>query len=345
MTSPLGDQTTVVNSLDLVEPLLMKGLVSKECLEHARKVAALFPINTVSFFGFETRLADEQNLSTDCALNFTPLGAELLSRGQLGYESETWKKVWHFYQCWANSHTEPFADAPATWLEFDSGPQEPTPNLLFGYWPDDSKTNRPWPWMQETIFPMLFGGNYGSNLHDCVEHCFQALPEGTGDFQIGLMLARPIQALRLCVFDIPINKVPAYLQSIHWQGNIPTLEKYLAAFAPYCDFVGLHLDIASQVLPHIGIEPNFKAGSWARQPHLEKRWHGLFEQLANANLLSDSKHAALLDWVGHQHVQYTDQPSLLLRGLSHLKVVMSAEGVGMAKAYFGIANSAATLPE
>ena len=334
----VATKTTVADALALVQPLLPSELMAPNCLSHAHKVASLLPLDAVSFFGFETRLAEGQNLSTDCALNLSASGAELMTSGNVGHGSDAWKKVTDFYRLWAQTHSDPFADASATWLEFDSNPQQPEPNLMFGYWPNEEKCDRPWQWMQDKLFPALFLGDYSEPLKKAVQTCYDALPASVGDFQFGLMLARPIQAIRLCIFDLPTEEMIPYLRRIGWQGDFKSLEKYLEAFAPYADFIGLHLDIAGPVLPHIGIEPNFKSGSWSRQPHREPRWHGLFDQLKRFDLMCDAKHKALLDWGGHQQVQYGATAGLLLRGLSHTKVVLAPDGSAIAKAYFGIAH-------
>lgn len=334
----LFETGTLEAALDQVEPFLPEELMSRQSFDHTRRVACLFPADAASFFGFECRLGAGLSEGTDCALNLTPEGAKALSRDRIGLKSELWGRIGQFYRRWGETHVKPFADAPSTWLEFDASAREPAPNLLFGYWPDNAKTRRPWSWMQDTVFPELFNGNYSAPLRDSLDRCFGERPAGTGDFQIGLMLSRPVQAVRLCVFDIPMEELPGYLDRIDWGGDRARLLHIIEAFRPYCDFVGLHFDVAARVFPHIGIEPNFRAGSWSRQPHREPRWQGIWNVLSESGLITEAKREALLAWTGHQQVSYRDKPTLLLRGLSHIKVVMAADGRASAKAYFGIAQ-------
>lgn len=341
----LARSGTLAGALDQAAPFLAEELMSRRSLDHTRRVAALFPADAVNFFGFECRLGDAVNASTDCALNLSPEGARQLARDAIGPDTGLWRRVGEFYRLWEATHSEPFADAPATWLEFDASADDPAPNLLFGYWPDDSKADRPWQWMQDRVFPALFGGDYSAPLRDSLDRCFRACPAGTGDFQIGLMLSRPVQAVRLCIFDLPVDAVPAYLDAIGWAGDRAALQRWIAAFRPHCDFVGLHFDVAARVFAHIGIEPNFRSGSWSRQPHREPRWPGIWQALADAGLMHPAKRDALLGWTGHQQVRLDDVPTLLLRGLSHIKVVLGGDGAALAKAYFGIAlRDAATQP-
>lgn len=336
---------SLADALDRVGPHLPESLMPERSFDHSRRVADLFPAGSVDFFGFECRLGQGAGDATDCALNLSRQGARALARGTLGPQCGAWQRVGRFLRRWEESHADPFADAGSTWLEFDAGAQAPAPNLLFGYWPGDTRAERPWQWMQDKVLPELFDGDYSAALRDSLDRCMRACPPGTGDFQIGVMLARPIQAVRLCIFDLPATALPAYLDAIGWRGDRRGLQRLLAALQPHCDFVGLHFDVAAQVLPHVGIEPNFRSGSWSRQPHREPRWQGLWRVLEEAGLLCPAKRDALLAWTGHQHVTLDDEPRLLLRGLSHVKAVLSAEGRASAKAYFGIAlREAEALP-
>lgn len=334
----LFETGTLEAALDQVAPFLSDELMPRRSFDHTRRVAALFPPDAVRFFGFECRLGAGVGESTDCALNLTAEGARALSRDRIGLKSDLWRRIGQFYRWWEETNVEPFADAQATWLEFDASALEPAPNLLFGYWPGDAKANRPWSWMQDTVFPGLFNGDYSAPLRDSLDRCFGECPAGTEDFQIGLMLSRPVQAVRLCIFDLPTEALPGYLDRIDWAGDRAGVLRIIEAFRPYCDFVGLHFDVGARVFPHIGIEPNFRSGSWSRQPHREPRWQGLWNVLSEFGLMTEAKREALLAWTGHQQVIYRDTPTLLLRGLSHIKVVMAADGRASAKAYFGIAQ-------
>jgi len=334
---PVVEQGSLAAAFDQITPLPPPLLMSATSFDHSRRVGALFPLDAVQFFGFECRLGEGAAQSTDCALNLSAKGARLLAADAIGSGTAAWQRIGRFYRRWQQSHADPFADAASTWLEFDAGEADPAPNLLFGYWPDETQTARPWDWMQRTLFPELFGGAYGPALHDSLDRAFRACPPGTGDFQIGVMLSRPIQAVRLCIFDLPLGALPAYLDAIGWAGDRAALDHWMTALAPHCDFIGLHFDVAAHVFPHIGIEPNFRSGSWSRQPHREGRWAGIWQALSDGGVLAPAKHAALLGWTGHQPVVLDGVPRLLLRGLSHVKLVLAADGRAQAKGYFGIA--------
>jgi hypothetical protein len=330
-------------SLDAVKSRLPPLLVSEESFANIRQVARSLPSFAVDFFGFECRLGAE-TLSADCALNLTPDGARMLAgRHPVSPPRELqngpWEKLRSFYQVWGDTRQPPYDDARATWLEFDTstnGTGVSAPNLLFGYWPREEK--RPPEWIVDTVLPMLLGGSISPKFRQNIARCLEARPPETKDFQIGVMFSRNIQAARLCVFDLPEREVFSYLAEVGWGGDRDGLAEYLDALRPHADYVGLHLDIAEKIYPHIGIEPNFVAGCWTRQPQTEPRWHALFEQLSKRGLLVPEKRDALLSWTGHQSLSFDGEDVILLRGLSHVKVVVRPGAPAVAKAYFGIAH-------
>jgi hypothetical protein len=321
--------------------------VPEESLARIRLVAQALPVFAIDFFGFECRL-DAETVSSDCAMNLTPEGARMLA-GQYstpppsGLRNGAWARLQRFYQVWGETRQTPFEDARATWLEFDTSThtmEELAPNFLFGYCPDE--TGRPPELIVETIIPLLLGNSLSPKFRQNLARCLEARPRGTEDFQIGVMLARNIQAARVCVFDLPQEELFSYLSNIGWDGPTSELNDYLEAFRPYADFTGLHLDVGEKIYPHIGVEPNFVAGCWARQPHMEPRWEGQFAELLKRGLMTTEKRDALMRWIGHQSLTFDDQEMLLLRGLSHVKVVISPGRETIAKAYFGFAHRALT---
>lgn len=332
-------------SLERLEPHFPTALISPESLPELRRVARLFPTFAVDFFGFECRLGAGGPGLADCALNLTPDGARLLagrhpSFPQLPVEGQNgaWTRLQSFYRQWGDTRQPPYADAGCTWLEFDTSAGAPLPNLLFGYWPRQSDSQRPPEWLIDTILPLLLGNTPSPKLRSNLLACLDARPPETGDFQVGFMLSRPLQAVRLCLFDLPAGEVFPYLERIGWGGSRDELASALDTFRPHADFLGLHLDVGEAVYPHIGIEPNYVAGCWTRQPQTEPRWHGLFEELLRLGLMTPGQRSALLGWTGHQRVLLGGEDFLLLRGLSHLKIVLRPNAGAVAKVYFGISH-------
>ena len=330
-------------SLERLERHFPQALMSPESLPRIRQAAGFFPTFAVDFFGFECKLGSDLPGLADCALNLTPDGARLLAgrhpanlSGEL--QNGAWSRLRSFYQQWGDTRQPAYADAGCTWLEFDTSAGVSAPNLLFGYWPQQQDSQRSPEWLVDTILPALLGGPVAPRFRHNLLHCLEARPPETGDFQIGIMLSRPLQAVRLCLFDLPPGEVFAYLDRIGWEGSRDELGRYLEVFRPHADFLGLHLDVGEALYPHAGIEPNFNAGCWTRQPQTEPRWHGQFEQLLELGLMTAGQQRALLEWTGHEKVSLGGRNALLLRGLSHVKVVLRPGARPVAKVYFGIAH-------
>jgi hypothetical protein len=332
----------LVSSLDMLKAHLSEPLMCSDSFAQIRRVAESLPIFAVEFFGFECRLGKETGL-TDCAFNLTPDGAKMLA-GQHAeavpteLQNGSWQRIRSFYQEWGSTRQTAYTDARATWLEFDSSEKTVAPNLLFGYWPQHEETHRPIEWLVDRIIPMLQGGEISQVFRQNLLKCLEARPAKTNDFQIGVMLSRHLNAVRLCVFDLPADEAFTYLETIGWQGPKEELHRYLEAFRPHADLIALHLDIGEKIYPHIGIEPGFDAGCWARQPHMEPRWQGQFEQLGKFGLLAPEKEKALFSWIGQQRFALGTEEILLLRGLSHIKVVLRPNTAPIAKGYFGITH-------
>jgi hypothetical protein len=323
--------------LRLAEPELARLIERREDVEQFRRVARLLPIEAVNFFGFERRLGGRSE-AADCALNLTPFGARLLAeRGLPGASSRAWTRVQAFFREWGATREPAFVDASSTWLEFDAARAEPEPNLLFGYWPNHPQTQRPLSWLLEQVLPQLLGAPLPPLFRRNLEKCFAGHSGACRDFQIGVMLARDVPAVRVCVFDLPAARAESYLQDLGWQGPLERVVPYLEALAPHADVVALHVDVGERIYPNLGIEPNFSAGAWARQPHLEPRWASQFEALLAAGLCTEAEREALLAFVGHQRREplLAEFGLTLLRGLGHLKVVVRHDAV-QAKAYFGL---------
>jgi hypothetical protein len=329
--------------VEMITPLLPASLFPDTGLPWVRRVAGLLPASAVELFGFETYLGGRAR-PPDCAFNLSRAGAELMAGAHAlpgaGRTPVTaWRRLGQFYRAWGDTRAHGrFCDAGATWLEFDASSREPSPNLLFGYWPDHPELRRPLAWLTGTILPMLLGKPLATRFADNVRRCFSAHPSG-GDFQIGVMLARSIPAVRICVFDLAPDQVAGYLHDVGWPGQIDGIRAYVDSMAPHADFVALHLDVGEQVYPRMGIEPGFTAGPWARQPHLEPRWHGQLDVLVRLGLCTPHERDELLAWVGYQTGPATGvlHDQVLLRGLSHLKIAAHPGSAPQGKAYLGLA--------
>lgn len=297
------------------------------------------PRSGTDYLGFEARLGEEDG-ATDCALNLSAAAPGWLTDGMPGAPAPVgaeWDRIRAFLALWVESGMPPLGDMTRVWLECDMASAPALlPNLMFGYWPRGHEPMRTRAWLLDRAIPAALGAPLPPVTRGLLEAGLDACARAN-DFQIGLMSARALPAVRLCVFDLPDHALEDLVAAIGWRGDVGQVAALVAALRPHADFVGLHFDLAGVALPRIGIEPGFVASSWRRQPHLEPRWTGQFDVLQDIGALAPAKRAALRAWPGHAQVMLDGQPMVLLRGLSHLKLVLKGDGSTEGKAYYGIA--------
>lgn len=327
-------------------------LLSSEVFAAIEQVASPFPHDICNFFGFECRLSDRSQRS-DFAMNLTAQGAQQLADwssvrdlGIADSEVPQWQRVSNFLREWGETNETPFADAGCIWLEFDiddSVQLNPVaPGLiLFGYWldanPIQTKADRPLDWLTQKALPILRGETLPPELERNLSRCIEQASVYTDYFQIGVMLTRKVDAVRLCLFKIKPDQILDYLSTIGCSDVGQQLEKAIAEFSGLVDYLCLHIDIGCEsIYPRVGLELLYNdLQPWKRQPHGEPRWYPLFDRLVELGLCTPSKRDALLGWPGFSQCKSVINEGVLLRGLQHIKLVWTPDAELEAKAYFG----------
>lgn len=191
----------------------------------------------------------------------------------------------------------------------------------------------------------------GAPLSDPTSACFARTADvARADrrvLQVGLMLSRPIDAVRLCVLGVRANEAVPLLRSVRWSGNLDRVRALVDRYGPCVDHFGLHLDISDDLLPTLGVELLFEAAEWDRQPHREPRWELIFDRMLEQGLAKPEQTRALLAWPGltDDGLFAVDKAlagpgdlgarGSIMRGLQHIKIGLSPDGRVTAKAYFG----------
>jgi hypothetical protein len=358
------ERSTIMSFEQMVNhmrPKIGQTLVSSENLEHIRRVASRLPTKVAYYFGFETKLLSDQAHS-DFAFNLSNDGLTWMSR-----TDSPWPHIRQFCALWGESGEPPYSDGSAVWLEFDvSGGlrEEREPSLFFALRDSQSsirsvwgKSSRPPEWICQTLIPTAWGRLMSPPLEQNLLHAIEVCPDGVDFLQIGLMLSRDIQALRLCIFGVMSEEVFPFLHRVGWRGEESRLAQVLERYSPFADSLCLHLDIGESIFPTLGVEMLYHAKDdpWNYQPDSETRWKLLFDRLVDDGLCLASKRDALLAWPSRTAFklpfiemliaaasfdQTPHAPSVLLdgvlvTGLGHIKFSLSPAGETNAKAYFG----------
>jgi hypothetical protein len=236
-------------------------------------------------------------------------------------------------------------------LEFDladAAPLLPVPSVFFG--PQPLQAHTPHAWVTDTAIPLLRGAPLPAAIGRRLTHCVAALPGEAYVFQIGLMLARQVDAVRVCVRNLPAVHLEGYLHRIGWDGAAAGLAPLVATLARLVDRLDLDLDVGDTVLPKLGLECYIQAGPEG----CDKLTHFL-EYLTAQAWCCATKCDALLDYAGYvqeradparwpRHLWHASQllgpgmVSLFLRYVHHIKVVYHPDGHGDAKAYLAVSH-------
>jgi hypothetical protein len=290
---------------------LPENLLSGDGLTRIEGLADQLPGRLTSTFGFEIDLGEPAG-GADFALAVTKLhgGRRILVEAGASPSGRTggaaWAALGALSSAWSVPGSELEAELHNLSLEFDLDGEDglPAPNVFLGA---ESGILPPPPshprqlelpvvgsaaWLLDAALPLL-GAELPPGRRDALTRCFEALPPGARAFQVGVMLARPVEALRLCVLGLDYAQVPAYLRHAGWTGDAGELGRALGPFAAGAETVIVDLDVGDTVLPSLGLEcfVGEDGGSGLR-----KRWTRFLEPLVRAGLCRPERKQALLEW-------------------------------------------------
>ena len=355
---------TLASSFRLIAPHVPAALVPAETLDRLAAVAARqAPVHCA---GFEVRLGGK-DAAVDMAQRIRGFGGEPqrwrqhLEAADMAQASPPWHRLRDFARRWTDPETTFRGDIAAAWLEFDA-PNDgaaPVPSLFTslmqqpGAGDADTLTR-----IAAELFEALTGKRLSSALAEAVGACAEACPPGAGVSDLGFMLGRDVDALRLAIACFEPTNVAAFLERI---GAFEGSETIAAAedLLREGDEVTLSLDVIGsssgrdedagdppfRVLPRVGVEI-FPGPLLDEVP----RWRTRLDDLVAVDLCTPEKRDALLGWPGYTEPGQDPWPAALLaesllrsptdfsvlgRRLHHLKLVCAPGRPIEAKAYLG----------
>lgn len=182
---------------------------------------------------------------------------------------------------------------------------------------------------------------YGVELdRERIDAIADTIPAQGRVFQMGVMGARGVSAVRLCVKDLDAGTMERWLAAIGWPGDRARLRDTLARWHPRGGEIALDVDILpDQVGPKLGLELY-----GARRTLSMDTWQPLHDELLARGLARADKLAALRAvpsfrqyrqigaWLRTPPVGYP----VMVTNLHHLKLVVVEDAVIEAKAYVGV---------
>lgn len=332
-------------TLHAVVHRIPEPLISPDAWARVESVARILPDWPDSRFGFEVRLgtgtADADFAFFASAAQAREMAARRNATGGPAsppWTHAVWKRLWPFVLDWADPASPLFDTVHSIWLEFDvarcAGADVPMPGIFLALRSEgcSAETYRT---ITEAAAARLRDGPIPPEMADTLSDCFEKLPETAHVFQIGTMLSRPLDALRLCIEDISHAQILDYLQAIAWPGRVDDLAERLSELAPLADLFAFGLDVGRSVLPKIGVECRFADDHQLTEPG---PWRALLDHLVDRGWCRPAKRDGLLAWVGSSQERLGHElwPSAAIRMISHVKIAFSPGQGPEAKAYFGV---------
>jgi hypothetical protein len=340
------------------------ALISLSAFSNINSVASVLPATLAhNMFFFECRLGERAPRADFLVLAKVSCGRSSLaglhptSTLPVRLMTDTvWRRVEDFAVCWADPSSPLYHAVDNVWLEFDVDgppPDVPVPSIFFapqsnGQMDDievagDPNAEGRLATVERTI-RLLAGGEPPPPM---LEGCFRALSSDEKIFQVGLMLSRGEDAVRLCIRLRSVERIMEYLTVVGWPGDEADLRGVLEPLARSVDRVALAIDVGDAVRPKIGLECRFDRN---RQPRREPRWGAFLNSLVLNGLCTSDKREALLAYPGYVDEATRDMPwpaalrqasqllggrslSTFVRWLHHVKIVYRPGEPLEAKAY------------
>lgn len=349
------------NYLCKAEPYITR-LISPEKFKDILSVAKNFPGNLTSFLGFEIHLRDVRQRA-DWAFAISGAGNDrvvfenVLKQGsfsELFMQRSEWKQIALFSEEWTNKESLLKNKVKCFWLEFDMPEMQSDliiPSVFFG--PEklskdaSSDPQAQFAWLVNDALPLLRGQELSKKVKEQILNCIEKIPKGASLFQVGTMLSRSTNDVRLYINKIHPEKIIPYLDTLGWKDTDNQLQTLVRDIQMKAERFVLSFDVtADGIGPRIGLECSFEENLY----HEETRWEPLFDYLVEQGMCLPEKRDALLRYPGVEHPddfsggvmkplvsvsQHLDDifSGSLVRYISHVKVVYIPGRPIEAKAY------------
>ena len=296
-------------------------LILESNLSFINKLRDHCSIEIASIFGFECIL-NNPNPTADFffCIKSNEKYYKFLDQDNLLLDNFLWQNLNLFYQTWQNEQTILSQKVSDIWLEFDHEQYDnkiPIPSIFF----DAKKINSQseWQWIIENSLSQLLGQDIPKSQIYLFLKTISQLPKNVNVFQVGLLLSRPQQNIRIYTTGITINQIGHYLTQLNWQGDVDLLANILGRISSLVDKYQLQIEIGHELSDTIAIE--FYCYN---QTNLQT----LLDYLTATGFCLPEKRDALL--------AFPDSSTNFSRRIAYLKMTYTPNNPLQFKAYLGI---------
>jgi len=339
-------------SLRVVLPWLDEALVPAAAARQLLRVAGkLAPVHCA---GFEVRLADHEP-AVDLVQRIRGLRGEperlsdYIESSSLAHDP-IWERVRGFCRRWSRPNTPIHRLVAGGFLGFDAETavgETPSPSVYLSLEPGGSVAPGTLMRVIEEASALLRGQPLSEEVAASLRRCREGCPEGAAITDVGLMLSRDIDAVRLVIAPVARAAIEDFLAARNWLGGPPEIRAAVALIPEEREHVAVSLDVGAKIFPRVGLE--YYPGPLDTDLPL---WTSALDALVGAGLCSETKRDALLRWPGYIEPVETEDPwpssllvdsllnrpdrfMVLARRLTFLKLVCRPDAEPEAKAYFG----------
>lgn len=337
---------------NLIKPYLPNSIVNQDSLLLLEKVTKQLPI--VPIFLLESRLSDSCD-RIDLSLGIKP---KKISQEEILINSPFWQKLLFFSEIWTISGTIANKMVEDIWLEIDL--DSDINNLLIPcfFITFNSQEFRNIDIDEKLLIiqkiSSFFIENYRINKNkvNVLKHCLKKLPDSSSMVQIGIMLSRGKDKIRVNIENLKGLEIWEYLGKITNIEPDQKLKEIISIFTPLSDRIILTFDLENENIgSRIGLECFLN-----KQPQKEVRWDQFLKILVEMNCCTPEKKEDLLNWSGliQKKDILTSYPqnlkeiepwmekeiiSVFFRTINHLKLIYQPNLPLEAKAYLGFGHS------
>lgn len=348
--------------VELLGPTLSPQLISAEHFSYIRAIAQVLPSAMTYFFGLECPLGTPEAQGDFLVCTTTEDGGPKILGDRHDYihlpdslkAHPVWNQVQHFGLVWGEEGSTLHEKINNVWLEFDvDGMPDavPVPSCFFGpraVYSQPAAEGAAYHWITRQGLQLLRNQAIPPAIERKLFQCLDQLPPEAYVFQIGTMLARKADGVRICIRDIAPDRVGDYLKQLGWVGCVAELESWLKELSALTERVDVDLDVGETIGAKIGLECYL-----GKQPKFEPRWESFLNYLIDNGLCVPEKREGLLAYPGCiREKDYRDiwprelnklsqllgagYEILFFKGLHHIKVVYQSDAAPVAKAYLSV---------
>jgi len=357
--STRNEAESLLPILEVVRDGTPSRLIGRDAYARLAAVADTLPRHLTTFWGFECRLGLPDPAADILFQTGNNTRGQRLLAGRepsridtLCERWSTWRNLRAFAALWSDPD-HPFNDHTRNiWLEFDTASTSSVaeaaegvkqPSLFFG--PEAKDLNRTQLFNLVTDVLVALGETDGG-YRDTLEAFIASLPDGAELFQVGLMLSRAHEGLRVCVRHLPLEHVPEWLSKLGWNGDTAAIAGLLRDTVPMLHRIALDLTLGENgVAEKLGLECYMV---WLEEN--PEQWRPLLEFARDRQISLPEKSEALLAFPGISRfpadrcntadgMRYPN----IHRKLHHIKLNFVGGKVTEAKAYLAVAHSSVDM--